>query len=322
MSELSRIIEIAKNTISLEAESVASLANNINDDFVEIVNLIHNSKERVIITGIGKSGVIAMKIVATMNSTGTPAVFMHAAEAIHGDLGIIQENDLVICISKSGNSKEIKELVPHINRRGNTLIGMTGEKDSFLAKKSNHILLTPTKKEACPNDLAPTTSTTVQLAMGDALAMCLLDLNDFKANDFAQFHPGGALGKKLHLTMGELLNENTKPAVRLDTRMKDVIFEISEKRLGAAVVLDGNKIMGMITDGDIRRILEKHDDIGQLTAEDLMSKSPISVNKELLAVKAFELMTNNKISQIIVIDDNKSYEGIVHILDFIKEGLN
>ncbi len=322
MSELSRIIEIAKNTISLEAESVASLANNINDDFVEIVNLIHNSKERVIITGIGKSGVIAMKIVATMNSTGTPAVFMHAAEAIHGDLGIIQENDLVICISKSGNSKEIKELVPHINRRGNTLIGMTGEKDSFLAKKSNYLLLTPVKKEACPNDLAPTTSTTVQLAMGDALAMCLLDLNDFKANDFAQFHPGGALGKKLHLTMGELLNENTKPAVRLDTRMKDVIFEISEKRLGAAVVLDGNKIMGMITDGDIRRILEKHDDIGQLTAEDLMSKSPISVNKELLAVKAFELMTNNKISQIIVIDDNKSYEGIVHILDFIKEGLN
>ena len=322
MSELSRIIEIAKNTISLEAESVASLANNINDDFVEIVNLIHNSKERVIITGIGKSGVIAMKIVATMNSTGTPAVFMHAAEAIHGDLGIIQENDLVICISKSGNSKEIKELVPHINRRGNTLIGMTGEKDSFLAKKSNYLLLTPVKKEACPNDLAPTTSTTVQLAMGDALAMCLLDLNDFKANDFAQFHPGGALGKKLHLTMGELLNENTKPAVRLDTRMKDVIFEISEKRLGAAVVLDGNKIMGMITDGDIRRILEKHDDIGQLTAEDLMSKSPISVNKELLAVKAFELMTNNEISQIIVIDDNKSYEGIVHILDFIKEGLN
>ena len=322
MSELSRIIEIAKNTISLEAESVASLANNINDDFVEIVNLIHNSKERVIITGIGKSGVIAMKIVATMNSTGTPAVFMHAAEAIHGDLGIIQENDLVICISKSGNSKEIKELVPHINRRGNTLIGMTGEKDSFLAKKSNYLLLTPVKKEACPNDLAPTTSTTVQLAMGDALAMCLLDLNDFKANDFAQFHPGGALGKKLHLTMGELLNENTKPAVRLDTRMKDVIFEISEKRLGAAVVLDGNKIMGMITDGDIRRILEKHDDIGQLTAEDLMSKSPISVNKELLAVKAFELMTNNKISQIIVIDYNKSYEGIIHILDFIKEGLN
>lgn len=322
MSELSRIIEIAKNTISLEAESVASLANNINDDFVEIVNLIHNSKERVIITGIGKSGVIAMKIVATMNSTGTPAVFMHAAEAIHGDLGIIQENDLVICISKSGNSKEIKELVPHINRRGNTLIGMTGEKDSFLAKKSNYLLLTPVKKEACPNDLAPTTSTTVQLAMGDALAMCLLDLNDFKANDFAQFHPGGALGKKLHLTVGELLNENPKPEVRLDTRMKDVIFEISEKRVGAAVVLDGNKIMGMITDGDIRRILEKHDDIGQLTAEDLMSKSPISVNKELLAVKAFELMTNNKISQIIVIDDNKSYEGIVHILDFIKEGLN
>lgn len=322
MSELSRIIEIAKNTISLEAESVASLANNINDDFVEIVNLIHNSKERVIITGIGKSGVIAMKIVATMNSTGTPAVFMHAAEAIHGDLGIIQENDLVICISKSGNSKEIKELVPHINRRGNTLIGMTGEKDSFLAKKSNYLLLTPVKKEACPNDLAPTTSTTVQLAMGDALAMCLLDLNDFKANDFAQFHPGGALGKKLHLTVGELLTNNTKPAVRIDTRMKDVIFEISEKRVGAAVVLDGNKIMGMITDGDIRRILEKHDDIGQLTAEDLMSKSPISVNKELLAVKAFELMTNNKISQIIVIDDNKSYEGIVHILDFIKEGLN
>ena len=322
MSELSRIIEIAKNTISLEAESVALLANNINDDFVEIVNLIHNSNERVIITGIGKSGVIAMKIVATMNSTGTPAVFMHAAEAIHGDLGIIQENDLVICISKSGNSKEIKELVPHINRRGNTLIGMTGEKNSFLAKKSNYLLLTPVKKEACPNDLAPTTSTTVQLAMGDALVMCLLDLNDFKANDFAQFHPGGALGKKLHLTVGELLTDNTKPAVRIDTRMKDVIFEISEKRVGAAVVLDGNKIMGMITDGDIRRILEKHDDIGQLTAEDLMSKSPISVNKELLAVKAFELMTNNKISQIIVIDDNKSYEGIVHILDFIKEGLN
>ena len=322
MNELSRIIEIAKNTISLEAESVALLANNINAEFVEIVNLIHNSNEKVIITGIGKSGVIAMKIVATMNSTGTPAVFMHAAEAIHGDLGIIQENDLVICISKSGNSKEIKELVPHINRRGNTLIGMTGEKDSFLAKKSNHLLLTPVKKEACPNDLAPTSSTIVQLAMGDALAMCLLDLNDFKANDFAQFHPGGTLGKKLHTTVGELLPYNTKPKVLLDTQIKDVIFEISEKRVGAAVVLDGNKIMGMITDGDIRRILGKHDDIGQLTAEDLMSKSPISVNKELLAVKAFELMTKNKISQIIVMNDNKSYEGIVHILDFINEGLN
>ena len=322
MNELSRIIEIAKNTISLEAESVALLANNINAEFVEIVNLIHNSNEKVIITGIGKSGVIAMKIVASMNSTGTPAVFMHAVEAIHGDLGIIQENDIVICISKSGNSKEIKELVPHINRRGNTLIGMTGEKDSFLAKKSNHLLLTPIKKEACPNDLAPTTSTIVQLAMGDALAMCLLDLNDFKANDFAQFHPGGTLGKKLHTTVGELLPYNTKPKVLLDTRMKDVIFEISEKRVGAAVVLDGNKIMGMITDGDIRRILGKHDDIGQLTAEDLMSKSPISVNKELLAVKAFELMTKNKISQIIVMNDNKSYEGIVHILDFINEGLN
>ena len=322
MNELSRIIEIAKNTISLEAESVALLANNINAEFVEIVNLIHNSNEKVIITGIGKSGVIAMKIVASMNSTGTPAVFMHAVEAIHGDLGIIQENDIVICISKSGNSKEIKELVPHINRRGNTLIGMTGEKDSFLAKKSNHLLLTPIKKEACPNDLAPTTSTIVQLAMGDALAMCLLDLNDFKANDFAQFHPGGTLGKKLHTTVGELLPYNTKPKVLLDTQIKDVIFEISEKRVGAAVVLDGNKIMGMITDGDIRRILGKHDDIGQLTAEDLMSKSPISVNKELLAVKAFELMTKNKISQIIVMNDNKYYEGIVHILDFINEGLN
>ena len=322
MSELSHIIDIEKNTINVEAESVKLLTDNINEEFVEIVNLIHNSNERVIITGIGKSGVIAMKIVSTMNSTGTPAVFMHAAEAIHGDLGIIQENDIVICISKSGNSKEIKELVPHIIRRGNTLIGMTGEKTSFLATKSNYLLLTPFEKEACPNDLAPTTSSTVQLVMGDALAMCLLDLNDFKAKDFALFHPGGALGKKLHLTVGELLPNDAKPTVRLDTRMKDAIFEISEKRVGAAVVLNGNKIMGMITDGDIRRILEKHDDIGQLSAEDLMSKSPISVDQKLLAVKAFQLMIKNKVSQIIVVDDNKSYKGIVHILDFIKEGLN
>lgn len=322
MSELSRIIEIAKNTITLESESIALLVDIINEDFVEIVNLIHNSNDRVVITGIGKSGVIAMKIVATMNSTGTAAVFMHAADAIHGDLGMIQENDIIICISKSGNSNEIKELVPHIVRGGNTLIGMTAEKTSFLATKSNYLLLTPVEKEACPNGLAPTTSSTVQLVMGDALAMCLLDLNDFKDEDFARFHPGGDLGKKLHLTVRELLPDNTKPTVHIDTRMKDVIFEISEKKVGATVVLSKNKIIGMITDGDIRRILEKHDDIGKLTAKDLMSKSPISVNQELLAVKAFDLIVKNKVSQIIVVGKNNSYEGILHTLDLIKEGLN
>ncbi len=315
------IIEYAKATLLTEAKAVEALVSSVNSDFIESTRLIHNSEGRLILTGIGKSAVIAMKIVATLNSTGTPAIFMHAADAIHGDLGIVQPHDIVLCISKSGSSPEIQSLLPFIQKRGNKIIGMTAEKSSFLAKTADYILYTPVEKEACPNNLAPTTSTTVQLAMGDALAVCLLQMKNFKADDFAQHHPGGALGKKLFLTLGDLVEKNAKPKVTVDSSVKNVIQEITEKRLGTTVVMKEEEICGIVTDGDIRRMLEKHDNIGKLTAKDIMSANPKKVAKNTLATDAMKILQTNKISQIVVTDEKGRYHGIVHFLDLTKEGI-
>ena len=317
-----QILEHAKSTLSTEAKAIENLVLCLDSDFVESTRLIHNGMGRVIITGIGKSAVIAMKIVATLNSTGTPAIFMHAADAIHGDLGIVQEQDVVLCISKSGASPEIQSLVPFIQKRKNKIIGMTAEKSSFLAKAADHVLHTPVEKEACPNNLAPTTSTTIQLAMGDALAVCLLPMTDFKADDFAKYHPGGALGKRLYLSLGDLVENSTKPRVSRDAPVREVIQEITEKRLGATVVMDDDgKICGIVTDGDIRRMLEKHDNIGQLTADDILSANPIQLSTDTLATRAMQILQKNKISQIVVIDEDGHYQGIVHFHDLTKEGI-
>lgn len=278
-------------------------------------------KGRVVITGIGKSAVIAMKIVATLNSTGTAAVFMHAADAIHGDLGIIQKHDVVICISKSGNSPEIQALIPFIKKRGNLVIALTANPKSYLAEAADKVISTYVEKEACPNNLAPTTSTTAQLAMGDALAVCLLKLKKFDAQDFAQYHPGGALGKKLYLTVGELAKKHECPSVRIDTPVKNVISEITQKRLGATIVMDKNQIVGIITDGDIRRMLEKFDNIGTLVAKDIMSNNPITVDPEILATDVLKTLETKGIGQLIVQDSRGEYLGMVHILDLINEGM-
>ena len=281
---------------------------------------IYESEGRVIVTGIGKSANIAAKIVATMNSTGTPAVFMHAADAIHGDLGNIQQNDVVICISKSGNTPEIKVLLPLIKNYGNKIIAITGNKDSFLGEHADHTLSSFVEKEACPNNLAPTTSTTAQLVIGDALAICLLNLKDFSSKDFARYHPGGTLGKKLYLRVSELAAKNEVPKVDKHAPVKDVIIEISKKRLGTTAVVENDMILGIITDGDIRRMLEKSADINSLEAKDIMSANPISVNADTMAVNALDIMQKNNITQILVTEDGK-YSGVVHFHDLLKEGI-
>ncbi|PSG86561.1 KpsF/GutQ family sugar-phosphate isomerase [Aurantibacter aestuarii] len=314
------ITQLAKETILLESESIANLTTLLDTDFYNAVDLIHNSKGRVIITGIGKSAIIATKIVATMNSTGTPAVFMHAADAIHGDLGLILEDDVVICISKSGNTPEIKVLVPFIKKAGNKMIAITGNKNSFLGQEANFVLNTYVEKEACPNNLAPTTSTTAQLVMGDALAVCLLKLQNFTSNDFAKYHPGGALGKKLYLRISDLSQVNEKPQVTANTSLKDVIIEISEKRLGVTAVLEDNKVIGIITDGDLRRMLSKTDDFKHLTAKDIMSSNPKTISEKAMAVDAKEVFETHEISQLVVVNQN-GYAGIVHVHDLIKEGI-
>lgn len=315
------IIELAKNTILQESESIKKLASYIDQDFEKVVQIIYKSKGRVIITGIGKSANISQKIVATLNSTGTPAIFMHAADAIHGDLGIIQEDDVIICISKSGNTPEIKVLVPLIKSRGNTLVGMVSNVDSFLGKQSDYVLKSTVDKEACPNNLAPTNSTTAQLVIGDALAVCLLEYRGFSSDDFAKFHPGGALGKKLYMRVSDLYKNNEVPRVTQNENVKDVIIEISSKRLGATVVLgDSNEILGIITDGDIRRMLQKYESFDNLTAKDIMSANPKTVNKDELAINAFHLMENNNITQLVVVNKNK-YVGMVHLHDILKEGI-
>jgi arabinose-5-phosphate isomerase len=320
LSDTKAILAIAKKTITNEAEAISHLATLLNEDFSNAVECIRHSKGRVIISGVGKSALIASKIVATLNSTGTPSIFMHAADAIHGDLGTVQQDDVVICISKSGNTAEIKMLVPLIKRGRNKLIGMTGNPDSFLAMQADFILNTYVEKEACPNNLAPTTSTTAQLVIGDALAICLLELKGFSSKDFAKYHPGGALGKKLYLRVGDIAGNNQIPQVRTNSDVKSVIIEISEKMLGAAAVLEGQKIVGIITDGDIRRMLNKYDNIYGLTAKDIMSMAPKTIAPNVLAVKALEIMQTNNISQILVVDGG-NYKGIVHLHNLIKEGI-
>ncbi len=322
MSEHSRIIKIARKTIKLEAESLISLEKSIGKEFFEVVDSIFNAKGRVVICGVGKSGLIGKKISATLNSTGTSAFFIHAAEASHGDIGAVKPKDIVLVISSSGNTKEITDLIPFLKNNGNTLIGMTSNRSSTLAKKSDIILFTPFKEEACPNKLSPTSSSIVQLAIGDALAMTLMELNDFKSKDFAILHPSGSLGKKLNLKIRDFLKDDFRPQVSPKTKMKDVIVEISEKRLGATVVIEGDRVIGMITDGDIRRVLEKHDNISELHAYQFMTKNPTCVRDNLMAIDALYFMQNKKINHLIIMNQKDSYVGIIHILDFINEGLN
>ena len=315
------LIDLAVGVIEKEAQAVNNLKPYIDAEFVEILNLIYNSKGRLIITGIGKSAIIGTKIVATLNSTGTPSVFMHAADAIHGDLGIIQPDDVVLCISKSGNTPEIKVLVPLINRMGNKLIAMVSNADSYLAKHSNYIIRATVEKEACPNNLAPTTSTTTQLVMGDALAVCLLKMRGFSQEDFARYHPGGSLGKRLYLTVGDLIDANVRPCVKGDETIPNTIFNISQNRLGATVVLDDQgALMGIITDGDVRRMVEKGIPFESLKAEDIMSRNPKTIELRELAVNAFNVMEKNKITSVVVLDEGK-YVGLVHIHDILREGI-
>jgi arabinose-5-phosphate isomerase len=317
---IDKIIELAKTTLIIEADSIRNLQNYINDDFVSSVKLIYESNGRVVITGIGKSAIIAQKIVATMNSTGTPAIFMHAADAIHGDLGTIQNEDVVICISKSGNTPEIKVLVPLLKHGGNKLIALVGNTESYLALQADYVLNCSVEKEACPNNLAPTSSTTAQMAMGDALAVCLLDYRGFSSRDFAKYHPGGALGKKLYLKVGDISGANQKPAVKPGDSVKAVIIEISSKRLGATAVVADDELVGVITDGDIRRMLEKSDSIGSLKASDIMNKTPKQIDADELAVNAMDLLEKHNITQLIVTDNGK-YHGFVHLHDLLKEGI-
>ncbi len=314
------ILEIAKETIEAESKAIFNLSNLITEDFSEAVNLIYYSKGRVIITGIGKSAIIAQKIVATFNSTGTPSVFMHAADAIHGDLGLILKDDIVICISKSGNTPEIKVLVPLIKNANNKMIAITGNKDSFLGQQVDYVLNAFVDKEACPNNLAPTTSTTAQLVMGDALAVSLLKLRGFSSKDFAKYHPGGSLGKKLYLRVLDISSINEKPEVSLDTNVKDVIVEISQKRLGVTAVVNDHKIVGIITDGDIRRMLSNTSDFSTLTAKDIMSENPKRIEADAMAVDALDIMESNGISQLLV-EEKNIYAGVVHLHDLIKEGI-
>ena len=320
MKTKASIINSAKETIKLEGQSILNLSNLIDNDFAEAVELIYNSKGRVIITGIGKSAIIATKIVATLNSTGTPAVFMHAADAIHGDLGLILQDDVVICISKSGNTPEIKVLVPLIKNAKNKMIAITGNKDSFLGQQADYILNAFVQKEACPNNLAPTTSTTAQLVLGDALAVSLLELRGFSSKDFAKYHPGGALGKKLYLRVEDISSVNQKPEVTLDTNIKQVIIEISEKMLGVTAGTENNAIVGIITDGDLRRMLSKVDNFTDLTAKDIMSANPKRIEEDAMAIDAMEVLETYGISQILVEKEGK-YAGVVHIHDLIREGI-
>jgi arabinose-5-phosphate isomerase len=317
----SSIITNAKNTILAESNAIANLANFINIDFENAVKYIYNFKGRVIITGIGKSANIATKIVATFNSTGTPAVFMHAADAIHGDLGNVLQDDVVICISKSGNTPEIKVLVPLIKNYGNKIIAITGNVDSFLGKNADFTLNTYVEKEACPNNLAPTTSTTAQLVMGDALAVCLLELKGFTSKDFAKYHPGGALGKRLYLRVSDLTEKNELPQVSENDTIAKVIIEISEKRLGVTAVVKDQKVIGIITDGDIRRMLSKTTKIDDFVAKDIMGTNPKTIHKDAMAVEALDTMENNSITQILAVDDAYNYAGVVHLHDLIKEGI-
>jgi arabinose-5-phosphate isomerase len=315
------IEQIAKDVLINEARAVENLINYIDIDFETCVREILNSTGRVVITGIGKSAIIANKIVATMNSTGTPALFMHAADAIHGDLGMIQRNDIVICISKSGNTPEIKVLVPLLKRRGSKLVALVSNTNSYLAEHADFVLNATIGEEACPNNLAPTTSTTAHLAMGDALAICLLELRDFSSEDFAKYHPGGSLGKQLYLKVEDVISNNELPSVSPATALKDVILEISSKRLGATAVIDeNNNLLGIVTDGDLRRMLQKETNIGSIKAADIMTRTPKTIDKSEFAVKALQVMQENNISQLVV-NDGQRVVGFIHLHDLLKEGI-
>jgi len=314
------ILILAKKTILSESESIAKLIDYIDVNFAEATQMLFNSKGRIIVTGIGKSAIIAQKIVATFNSTGTPSLFLHASEAIHGDLGMVQNDDVVICISKSGNSPEIKILVPILKRFGNKLIAITGNTTSFLAKESDYVLNTTVDAESCPNNLAPTNSTTAQLVMGDALAVCLMEMRNFTSEDFAKYHPGGSLGKKLLLRVKDMIENSLKPMVAPDASIKKVIFEISEKRLGVTAVIEKGKVIGIITDGDIRRMLNENDTFTHLTAKDIMTKNPKMIQSTTMVADALNILEDFAITQLIVVD-NGEYKGVLHLHDILKEGI-
>jgi len=314
------IKSIAKLTIETEAKSVLQLVDFVDDELVSVVQKLLQNSGRLVITGIGKSANIAQKLVATFNSTGQPALFMHAADAIHGDLGNVQTDDVVMCISKSGNTPEIKALLPLLKGMGNDLVAMTGNTNSYLAQQADYVLNTSVEKEACPNNLAPTSSTTVQLVMGDALAVCLLECRNFSDADFARFHPGGALGKRLFLKVSDLCAQHESPKVDLEADLKSVIVEISQKRLGATAVMQGDVLQGVITDGDIRRMLEGGGDIMNIQAKDIMCKNPKQIQSDELAVVALKIMEDHNITQLLVMQ-GLSYIGIVHLHDILKEGI-
>jgi arabinose-5-phosphate isomerase len=315
------IKELAVKTILAESQAIEKLAGMVDESFEQVVSLIYNSKGRVIVTGIGKSAIIANKIVATLNSTGTPAIFMHAADAIHGDLGIIQPDDVIICLSKSGTTPEIKVLIPLINNMGNPIIAIVSNTDSYLAEKSTYVLKATVDQEACPNNLAPTSSTTAQLVIGDALAVCLLKLRGFSNEDFARVHPGGALGKKLYMRVSDIFSEQNPPIVRTDAKIRAIILEISSKRLGATAVLDeSGKLVGIITDGDLRRMLANNNNVEEVTAKEIMSANPKTIEKDEMAINAFSMMEQNKITQLVVTADG-NYVGMIHLHDILKEGV-
>ncbi|MBO9700042.1 MAG: KpsF/GutQ family sugar-phosphate isomerase [Sporocytophaga sp.] len=321
MKLVKNIRNTAINVLLSEADAIKKLVDFINEDFEKTVEAILRIKGRVVVTGIGKSAIIGSKIVATLNSTGTPAVFMHAADAIHGDLGMIQKDDIVICLSKSGNTPEIKVLVPLIKRTGCQMIALVGNTESFLAQEADFILNATVEKEACPNNLAPTTSTTATLALGDALAVCLLEMKNFSSSDFALYHPGGSLGKRLYLRVGDIFPHNSRPAVKANAGIKEVIFEISSKRLGATAVLNENdELIGIVTDGDIRRMLDKFGTIEGIKAIDIMSPNPKTIDSEEYAVNALNIMQQNNITQLVVVN-GKKVEGFIHLHDLLKEGL-
>jgi arabinose-5-phosphate isomerase len=321
MAKDKSIIEIGRNTIRMEAASVAALEGLLDDQFEKAVNLIHSCKGRLVISGIGKSAIVGQKIVATMNSTGTPAIFMHAADAIHGDLGMVQEQDLVLIISKSGESPEVKMLLSFIKNFGNPLIGMVGNMQSILAKQATIVLNTTVSQEACLNNLAPTSSTTAQMVMGDALAVTLMEIRGFSNEDFARFHPGGTLGKKLYLRVQDLYMHNERPQVGAAMSLREVIMEITSRRLGATAVTDeAGDLLGIITDGDLRRMLEKNAVPDRIQAAAIMTVQPKTIDGDALAVEALDLMRKHDITQLVVTNGNK-YLGFIHLHDLIREGI-
>tara|TARA_B100000683_G_C12478668_1_gene550539 strand:+ start:115 stop:1077 length:963 start_codon:yes stop_codon:yes gene_type:complete len=320
MPNKKKILKIAKSVISKELEAISQLESKLNNSFSDAVELILKSKARVIIAGVGKSANIANKIVATLNSTGQPSVFLHAADALHGDLGNIQENDVVICVSNSGNTDEIISLVRLIKNLGNKIVAICGNKNSFLTKNSDFFIDSTVDKEACPNNLAPTSSTTAQLVLGDALAVSLLELRNFSDTDFARFHPGGSLGKRMYLKVSDIISKDSLAKVLITDSIQKVIIEISNKRVGATSVFDNEKLVGIITDGDLRRMLERNTDLNSINASDIMSSSPKIISLDQLAKNALNIMEKNNISQLLVVDRD-NYIGIIHIHDIIKEGI-